>query len=196
MLLSPGGYAEASASHTPMKQLVSRIMRIRHLQADFRQVLTNPHQDMRRVSHGKMWISKPDHFKWQTTSPNHRLLVSNGDKLWNYDQDLKQVTVQQVPTRISSAPYLLLLTGTARSLNKLFTVTEPEPGTFHLQPRESDHSMLRYVDISFAAGKLDKLVIQTTTGQRSDITFSNQNRDPIPGKVFQFTPPKDADVLR
>ncbi len=43
---------------------------------------------------GEMLLKRPGLFRWHTDEPMEQLLVSNGEKVWLYDPDLEQVTIQ------------------------------------------------------------------------------------------------------
>jgi outer membrane lipoprotein carrier protein len=184
-----------SSTDNASQQLFELITKMKNMKADFTQVIINNNQNFRQESKGFMWISKPSNFKWETTSPNSQLLVSNGKKLWNYDEDLEQVTVQEVPKDVSAAPYLLLLTGTSNALSKLFEVKQLSVGAFRLKPKVKDQSMLSYVDMVFVGDVLQSLTIQTEIGQKSVVVFSNQKMVAIPSSEFNFVPPEGVDVL-
>ena len=53
-------------------------------------------------THGHMVLAQPNQFWWQTADPFAQLLVSNGKRLWIYDEDLEQVTVQTLDQRTTS----------------------------------------------------------------------------------------------
>lgn len=192
--VSHNSFAEQSTNNAN-QTLFELINQIKSMKADFTQTLINKNQNIKQVSNGEMWISKPSNFRWETLSPNKQLLVSNGQKLWNYDEDLEQVTIQPVPKDISTAPYLLLLTGTAEALSKLFNVQQISEGKFRLTTKLKDQSMLSYVDMIFDGDILQSLTIQTEVGQKSTIVFSNQKMVDIPQSEFNFVPPKSVDVL-
>ena len=45
-------------------------------------------------SKGRLWIERPNKFRWNYESPAKQQIVSDGTRLWIYDEDLKQVTVR------------------------------------------------------------------------------------------------------
>lgn len=183
-------------AHTQAQSnLYQYINQLQSMQADFTQTLSDPSSGLNQQSNGKMWIQKPHDFKWQTLSPSQQLMVSNGEKLWIYDEELMQVTVQDVPKDMAQAPYLVLLTGDPSTLDDLFEVSEPHPNHFVLAPKGETGAMIRSIDMYFVNDHLQKLAINTVTGQVTEISFNNAQFDKIPASIFDFTPPKDADVL-
>ena len=168
---------------------------LKNMHAKFRQSLVNPRQEIKEISMGELWISKPSFFKWQVASPQKQMLLSNGQKLWNYDEDLEQVTISEVPKNISQAPYLLLLTGDSKVLQKLFSITQNGEQSYRLTPEVDDQSLIKYIDITFVGDTPKSILIQTEVGQSTLIEFYDISTSKIPKKTYDFTPPKGVDIL-
>ena len=166
-----------------------------NLHAKFTQILNNPNQDQAQTSEGELWITKPSFFKWVTSNPNKQTIVSDGQKLWIYDEDLAQITVQNVPENIAQAPYLLFLTGNSETLIKLFSVNEIGKNSYRLTPKDKEQSLIKYVDIVFSGKRLTKLLIQTDMGQSTHIDFSKQSFSKIALSTYTFKPPEGVDIL-
>ncbi|MFZ9035896.1 MAG: outer membrane lipoprotein chaperone LolA [Francisellaceae bacterium] len=175
--------------------LFDKLVAYDNIQAKFKQRLVNPAQNINQLSQGQMWVTKPSYFKWQIDSPNEQLLLSNGNKLWNYDKELQQVTIQNVPRKVSDAPYLLLLTGDKETLNALFNVEKLDDNSYRLTPKNGDQALISYVDIRFAGNTLDKITIGTETGQKTIVTFYDETHAKIPLATYNFIIPKGVDVL-
>lgn len=175
--------------------LFTLLTNLKNMHAKFRQSLVNPQQGIKETSTGELWVSKPSFFKWQVESPQKQMLLSNGQKLWNYDEDLEQVTISEVPKNISQAPYLLLLTGDSKVLQKLFSITQNGEHTYRLTPKVNDQSLIKYIDITFASSTPKSMLIQTEVGQSTHIEFYDISTAKIPAKTYDFTPPKGVDVL-
>lgn len=175
--------------------LFKLLTNLKNMHAKFRQSLINPQQGIKETSTGELWVSKPSFFKWQVQSPQKQMLLSNGQKLWNYDEDLEQVTISEVPKNISQAPYLLLLTGDSKVLQKLFSISQNGEHTYRLTPKVNDQSLIKYIDITFAGNTPKSMLIQTEVGQSTHIEFYNISTAKIPTKTYDFTPPKGVDVL-
>lgn len=168
---------------------------LKDMHAKFRQSLVNPQQGIKEVSTGQLWVSKPSFFKWQVESPQKQMLLSNGQKLWNYDEDLEQVTISEVPKNISQAPYLLLLTGDSKVLQKLFSITQNDEHSYRLTPKVNDQSLIKYIDITFVGSTPKSMLIQTEVGQSTHIEFYDISTAKISAQTYNFTPPKGVDVL-
>ncbi|HEY3461167.1 MAG TPA: outer-membrane lipoprotein carrier protein LolA, partial [Casimicrobiaceae bacterium] len=62
-------------------------------------------------------------------------------------------------------------------------------------PRAGD-SQFKKIRIGFANGLPKKMILSDAFGQTTDLTFSDVERNPkLATNLFQFTPPKGADVV-
>ena len=89
---------------------------------------------------GEMALKRPGQFRWHTDEPMEQLLVSNGKKVWLYDPDLEQVTIQTLDQRLTHTP-ALLLSGDVSAINENFEVSHQEAGEvvdFTLKPKAKD----------------------------------------------------------
>ena len=106
---------------------------------------------------GVMHVKRPGLFRWETFPPYDQLLVANGKKMWVFDRDLEQVTVQVLDQRLSQTP-ALLLSGNVKDLENQYhisgthvdkagaksitaaTLDGPQRGRWHfeLMPKASD----------------------------------------------------------
>ncbi|TNF69138.1 MAG: outer membrane lipoprotein chaperone LolA [Gammaproteobacteria bacterium] len=185
----------AMQNSTPTDELLQHIHHISSYQANFMQTVVDKSTGNKSVSYGTLWVKQPSFFKWEVLKPNKQLLVSNGKKLWNYDMDLEQVTVQDVPKTISQAPILLLLRGDPKTLNDLFFIYERKKNTFTLVPKDKESVAINKIILYFDNGNLKKLTLRTSTGIDTYILFDKYNYDKINTSFFDFTPPKGVDVL-
>lgn len=180
-------------ANTPIS-LNSLLSNFQSLQANFVQISQAQGQASQQVS-GTLAIQKPDRFRWQISQPNPQLFVADGKNLWNYEEDLEQVTVSPISQQISNAP-LLLLSGEVTRLNTLFTIQAMDAYHYQLTPKQPD-SLLQSIVIGFdSQGKLQSLTLTNNMGQITQIQFSNVklNPDLSPG-LFTFVPPAGVDVL-
>ena len=83
------------------------------LRADFAQIVVAKNGKKSQQSTGVMSFSRPGKFRWQIEKPYSQLLVGDGQKVWIYDQDLRQVTVKKVDAALGSTPAALLVGGNA-----------------------------------------------------------------------------------
>ena len=78
-------------------------------------------------------LKRPGQFRWHTDAPMEQLLVSNGKKVWLYDPDLEQVTIQELDQRLTHTP-ALLLSGDVSTISENFEVSHKEAGMWWTSP--------------------------------------------------------------
>ena len=181
-------------STVSVADLQKQLSQFHSFSATFKQTLTTQ-QGGSQTSVGHVWIQKPNRFRWQVDKPNKQLFVSDGKRLWNYEEGLLQVTVHPLISQLSQAP-LLLLSGRVSSINKLFIVSKLGINRYQLIPKNRS-SLIKKIILAFNKSKLSQLQFTNAMGQVSIIHFNDAtiNQQLAPG-LFQFVPPKGVDVLR
>ncbi|MDO8954695.1 MAG: outer membrane lipoprotein chaperone LolA [Gammaproteobacteria bacterium] len=174
--------------------LDSLLSNFQSLQANFVQVSQTQGQAPSQVS-GTLDIQKPNRFRWQISQPNPQLFVADGKNLWNYEEDLEQVTVSPISKQLSSTP-MLLLSGEVTQLKSLFSIQAMDPYHYQLTPKQPD-SLLQSIVIGFDKdGKLASLMLTNNMGQITQIDFTDVKLNPaLPASLFNFAPPAGVDVL-
>ena len=188
------GLVSCAQASTPIS-LAHLLQQYHSFSANFTQVTTLGSGDQRQAS-GKLWIAKPNRFRWQVLKPHKQLYLSNGKQVWTCDQDLQQATVQPLSSRLQGTP-ALLMSGKITKLYQWFTVKKLGPKQFLLTPKKAD-SLLQSITLQFNTQKqFHRLMVRNTTGQVTQVTFENIQLNPvIAPSQFVFVPPKGVDVLR
>jgi outer membrane lipoprotein carrier protein len=147
---------------------------------------------------GQLALKRPGLFRWHTDAPMEQLLVSNGEKVWLYDPDLEQVTIQTLDQRLTHTP-ALLLSGDISKISESFEITHKEGGDvvdFILKPKAKD-SLFDSLRLSFRGGVVNDMQLIDSVGQRTNILFlgvkMNESLDP---GLFSFDIPEGADVIQ
>jgi outer membrane lipoprotein carrier protein len=167
------------------------------LRADFSQTVVAKNGKKPQQSTGVLMLSRPGKFRWQIEKPYAQLLVGDGDKVWIYDPDLRQVTVKKIGNALGSTPAALLVGD--NSLDKNFTLREAgeRDGLEWLEalPKLPD-SGFEKLQLGFAGSDLKAMELYDNFGQTTSLAFSHLERNPqiAPGQ-FRFTPPAGVDVL-
>lgn len=182
------------ALNEPITDLNRQLNNFHNMTADVSQVTeTQSGQDL--SSSGKIWISKPDRFRYQISKPNKQLYVSDGHQLWTYEQALLQVIVQPLNKQIEQTP-MLLLSGKVEDVNKLFNVKSLAKNQFVLTPKKQDN-LISKILLVFKLNHPEEMQLTNPFGQVTTITFTNVklNRN-MSQNFFRFTPPAGVDVLK
>jgi len=146
---------------------------------------------------GQMLVKRPNLFRWDTTKPFEQHIVANGEVVWVYDPELQQATKQKLDKQVANTP-ALLLSGDSKKIATSFNVTQENSAkttSFILKPKDKE-SVFESLRVSFTGSVLNSMQLKDSLGQKTDIFFSQmQVNGKIAPSLFQFTPPKDVDVI-
>ena len=146
---------------------------------------------------GEMALKRPGQFRWNTDEPMAQLLVSNGSKVWLYDPDLEQVTIQTLDQRLTHTP-ALLLSGDVSAISDNFRVSHREAGEvidFTLEPKARD-TLFDSLRLSFRSGVINDMQMIDGVGQRTNILFHGVRlNEPLDADLFTFEIPEGTDVI-
>ena len=146
---------------------------------------------------GQMVLQRPGLFRWHTDPPLEQLLISNGQKVWLYDPDLLQVTVQKMDQRLTHTP-ALLLSGDVSKISENFSITYKEGGPvidFILTPTAKD-TLFDTLRLSFRNGVINDMQLLDAVGQRTNILFMGVKvNEPVDASQFVFDAPAGVDVI-
>lgn len=193
--------AQASALDT----LENFVRTARTGRAEFTQVVTSPAREGQsaktRKSTGTFEFARPNRFRFEYRKPFEQTIVADGQTLWLYDPDLKQVTARKQSAVLGSTPAALIASAPdLASLRRDFNL-EPAGDKDGLQwvqatPKNKD-GQLHSMKVGFRGDQLAALEILDSFGQRSVITFDKMQVNAGVGpEVFNFKPPQGADVVR
>ena len=178
-------------------QLHQFLSTTRTLKADFSQMVVGKGGRKPQHSSGVVAISRPGKLRWDIQKPYPQLVVGDGEKIWIYDTELKQITVRKAGQAISGSP-AALLSGN-NDLEKNFTLKEAGEAEgmawVEATPKASD-SGFESVRLGFAGSDLKAMDLQDSFGQTTHVRFSRLERNPaLPASTFKFTPPAGVDVV-
>lgn len=166
-------------------------------EAQFAQTVYDDQHEVLQTASGRMWIERPDKFRWNYARPNRQVIVGDGHSVWVYDPGLRQVTVRPMSEAVGDTP-ALILSGKGRLQEHFRIRALGDRGGIawvDLRPR---HRGAGFTDIrlGFAGGLLKRLQLKDSFGQTTDMTLSDYHENrAISPREFQFKPPKGADVV-
>jgi outer membrane lipoprotein carrier protein len=178
-------------------QLTALLSQMHTLQAHFNQAVLDDEGRVLDRSSGEMALQRPGKFRWQTLKPNKQLLVADGQRVWFYDVDLEQVTVQTQNLQQNNSP-AFLLSGSTDSLTKDFAISSEEKGDgiwFTLTPKK-ESNLFKTVQLYFVQNELRGMRLIDNLGQESTLKFTQiKNNAALSANLFQFKPPRGVDVI-
>ena len=194
--------------------LSNRLSLITSFKSNFKQLILDPKGVNVQETKGVMHVKRPGLFRWETHPPYDQLLVANGKKLWVFDRDLEQVTVQTLDQRLSQTP-ALLLSGNVKDLETQYdisgtrvdekgaksitaaTLDGPQNGRWHfeLRPKQAD-TLFELLRLVFVDDYLNEMQLQDSLGQKTTILFEEPYLNPhLEEKLFRFVAPEGVDVI-
>ena len=187
-------HADQAAS---TKRLTGLLSQAETLTGRFSQLSLDGSGTQLQETSGELALKRPGQFRWHTDAPMEQLLVSNGKKVWLYDPDLEQVTIQELDQRLTHTP-ALLLSGDVSTISENFEVSHKEAGEvvdFTLKPKAKD-TLFDNLRLSFRNGVINDMQLIDSVGQRTNILFMGvQMNQPLKADLFTFEIPEGADVI-
>jgi len=191
------GFLPALALASGLDQLKSFLATTKEVRGSFVQTVVGKSGRKSQESSGFFAFSRPGKFRWSYEKPYKQLLVSNGEKFWSYDPELKQVTIGKIGAAIGSSPAALLA---GDSLEKNFTLTDAgalEGYEFVEAVPKARDSTFERVRIGFRQHIPAILEVRDNFGQTTTLYLNQFDVNaPLPPDVFVFNPPKGADVIQ
>ncbi|HYF97343.1 MAG TPA: outer membrane lipoprotein chaperone LolA [Coxiellaceae bacterium] len=187
-------YANTTSPAAELSQLLNNL---NEFSADFSQKTYNSRHKLLQKSEGRLALLRPGNFRWETLTPMHQLLMTNGKTLWIYDVDLEQVTQQKLSNQGALNP-AQLLSGSISSLEQQFIVSEEIHShyqVFKLIPKVKEASV-SWIGLYFKNQQLVEMQFANELGEINDFEFSHiQNQLNLKPQDFTFVPPPGVDVL-
>lgn len=190
-----------AAENTEQQQAVTKLSALlgstQTISGHFSQLTLDSTGTQLQEASGQMVLQRPGMLRWHTDPPLEQLLVSNGEKVWLYDPDLMQVTVQKMDQRLTHTP-ALLLSGDVSKISENFTITYKEGGPvidFILTPTAKD-TLFDTLRLSFRNGVINDMQLLDAVGQRTNILFMDVLvNESIDAAQFVFEAPAGVDVI-
>jgi chaperone LolA len=146
---------------------------------------------------GTFVFARPGKFRWVYDKPHPQTLVADGQKLWIYDPDLRQVTIKRMDQAISSTPAALL--AGRDDITSIFSLRDAGSANglewVEATPKTPDTGFDR-VRLGLKDKQLADMELFDQLGGHSSLKFIELKANaPVPADTFRFVPPKGADVI-
>lgn len=193
LLVLPG-----AAAGTSVETLRDYLDSLDTFAAAFTQQRFDEDGELLETAHGTCLIKRPGRFRWTYLEPYAQLILSDGETLWIYDEDLEQVTVSALDERRDDSPAALLAREIDIAAHYRITHLEraDDSDWFRLEPREPAREFSA-VELALADGEVRAMRLYDNLGQVTALRFSDIVRNqPVDDARFSFTPPPGVDVVR
>lgn len=196
-LVCLGFLSAGIAQAGPTADFQALLAATKDMQGEFTQTIVSEKGIVSQSSSGQFWLKQPGKFRWDYQQPYVQKIISNGVKVWIYDEDLEQVTIKKIDSTQNSSP-LSIFAGDAELTNS-FRVsampTESDLAWVKLQPKGEALSF-ESIDIGFKGKKLQRMTMYDQFGQTTHIVFAGLVKtNKTANAMFEFTPPKGVDVF-
>ena len=190
-------FSLAAAEPAAVARMHSFLQDVKTLKADFQQTVLDGTGKQVKQSTGTLVIKRPNRFRWDYAKPNEEVIVADGKRLWLYDVQLSQVTVKPLNDTLAASPAVLL--SGSNDVEKSFTVADlgEKDGLawVSLVPKVKDTDF-ESVRLGFKGEDVSVMELKDNLGNTTRIVFDHLQRNVSVGDDgFNFTPPKDADVI-
>lgn len=150
-------------------------------------------------SSGRIYMLRPGKFRWIYETPDPQTIVSNGNNIWIYDEDLEQVTIKPMSQALSSAPIALL---TRKQKPDAQFKVEPTLGLdqsvdldwFKLTPHKESRDF-KFFEVGLDKSGLRQMIMHDQLGQRTVLQLNVEVNVPISDNMFYFKIPEGVDVI-
>jgi outer membrane lipoprotein carrier protein len=154
----------------------------------------------KQTESGTVRVKKPGKMRWDYKSPEPKLFLSDGHRIYLHVPADNQVIISPVPEQDQATTAVLFLVGKG-NLTRDFTVTYADGGgpdtyALRLQPKlpERDYDWLQLV-VDRRTLQIRTLTAADSQGGRSTFQFSNfKENTGLSDKTFTFKIPRGADV--
>ena len=192
---------ERPAAAELARALQKRYQGIRDFSAEFVHTYRGGVLRTQTSERGTVVIKKPGKMRWVYTNPERKEFVSDGEKLYSYIPEDRQVIVSTLPSDDQATTPALFLTGKG-DISRDFEATYAEttlPGTvaLRLSPRrqEPEYEYL-VVTLDPVTLQIRALATHDRQGGDSNISFSNLKENTgRSDNEFAFRIPRGVDVI-
>ncbi len=179
----------------PLKMFLSEFD---SMQANFSQTLLNENGEQLEKTSGTLYLQQPGKFHWQYKEPYVQEIISNGEVLWIYDEDLEQLTIRDIDREtIEKTPAAIIL-GDSRLEKHFVQVDMGNIDGFEwieLTPRDLE-AQYKSIRIGFDRRRLGMMIIADNLGQTTRIDFNQVNKNAaLSADLFDFDIPDGIDVI-
>ena len=152
---------------------------------------------------GVMLFKRPNKFRWDYLKPYQNQIISDGDRLFMYDQDLRQVSINPIAKVAGSTP-LLIIAG--KNIEKYFTLRNIEDQVANEMnqnikwveavPKEEGAGFSKVI-LGLTENKLSVMKIVDAFEHTTTISFKNAKYNvTLVDNDFLFKLPTGVDVVQ
>ena len=167
------------------------------LEAGFEQTLRTHEGEILQQTEGMFYLNRPGKFRWNYKKPYEQIIVSDGERIWIYDVELQQVTVQKQTDGLPATPMALLEDSSKLYQNYIVSPLDEQGGVYRLKLiSKSKESDFGEIVVGLDAEGLRFMQLHDQFEQVTDIVFSGiTTNSKLAKEIFEFIPPEGVDVF-
>jgi outer membrane lipoprotein carrier protein len=199
----PGLLAAQPAADALARSIQAHYQQVKDFTASFEQAYVGGALKRRSVERGTVAIRKPGRMRWDYESPEKKLFVSDGTRMYFYVPADKQVRVSAMPEAGRVPTPILFLAGRGDLLRDFKVEEVPAPAgatgarALRLRPvrPEPEYDTLTLV-VDGTSYAMRQMIVVDAQGGTSTFSFTNLRENVgVPDSRFVFTMPKGVDVV-
>ena len=192
--------ARADELADALRTLQQRYESTRTLVAKFHQEVESPTMAGKLTSNGTVSFEKPNRMRWDYAAPDRQTIVSDGETLWLYQPEEKQVLKAPLKEAFQATTPVTFLAGLGH-VDRDFTPTlessSDDRWTLKLVPREERGVGTLILVVRKRDASIEEARITDPLGTTTRLALSDEKRNvSLPADAFHFTPPPGVDVVR
>jgi outer membrane lipoprotein carrier protein len=193
--------AQAEDIHQFARAVDDHYNHLRSLQSDFTEIYRGDGPE--RVESGTLWLKKPRKMRWEYRSPKEKLFVSDGDAVWFYlpeERQLRKTTLRKLDDLRSPLAFLLGKTKLENELQGLSKAVDESPqgaGNTLLRGVPKAAGQVSEVQLEITpANQIVRIVLMEADGATTEFRFAGWKENLELGESrFQFTAPPGVETV-
>jgi outer membrane lipoprotein carrier protein len=194
--------AQAEDIHQLAQAVDDHYNHLRSLQSEFTEIYRGDGPE--RVESGTLWLKKPRKMRWEYRSPKQKLFVSDGEMVWFYlpeERQLRKTAFKRLNDWRSPLAFLLGKTKLEKELRGLSKVVDQTPlGAGNTLLRGVPQGMAGQVsEVQLEITRSDQIVrilLMEADGATTEFRFAGWKENlELGDSRFQFTPPPGVETV-
>jgi outer membrane lipoprotein carrier protein len=175
---------------------------LRSLQSDFTEIYRGDGPE--RVEAGTLWLKKPRKMRWEYRSPKVKLFISDGQVVWFYlpeERQVRKTTLKELDDLRSPLAFLLGKTKLEKELQGLSQAVDQSPleaGDTVLRgvPRAPMGQLSEVLLEVNPTDEIVRIVLTDADGATTEFRFAGWNENVVMSDSrFQFVPPAGVETV-
>ena len=186
----------ALSAKADLADLNQFVQNLQTYSARFDQVQPDETLFQQNRSSGYFVMQRPGQLRWVYETPEPQKIVSDGQNVWVYDEDLDQVTVQALDQVEVDLPLSWLIYQQPLSERFDILVGDLKGGVswYNLKPKQN--TFFQSLEVAIKEGELVQIWMYQNIDNVTKVTFHHiAQNEPVESEQFQFIPPKGVDVI-